>query len=140
MVQDDEGKVIINDPKKASGKISSWPAGLRVFAVLIFAEETEIQVNMPRTFLPRGCEEGDIVTFAFERDEAVPPGAQRCASDHLKKLIRGKKPVFPYTQSHTIQPNLYTFLRSNGTYGALSKTPACRRIKNVQDLFVQLLS
>jgi hypothetical protein len=58
------------------------------FAVLVFPEEENLRLNIPVALLPPGCEEGNIVTFSLQRDDAATKEAEDRVSRLIGELIR----------------------------------------------------
>ncbi len=59
-------------------------------AVLISREDESVQMNLPVTLLPPGCQEGDILTIRIERDRAATEAAKSRVSDLIEKLKNKK--------------------------------------------------
>jgi hypothetical protein len=59
-------------------------------AVLILGEAESIQVNLPVSLLPPGCQEGDILLIRIERDRVATEAAQDRVSGLIEKLRKRK--------------------------------------------------
>jgi len=51
--------------------------------VLILEEDEAVRINLPLSFLPEGCREGDILTIGIKRDT---PGTKE-AKERLSRRI-----------------------------------------------------
>ena len=51
--------------------------------VLILEEDEAVRINLPLSFLPEGCREGDILTIGIKRDT---PGTKE-AKEQLSRRI-----------------------------------------------------
>ena len=58
-------------------------------AVLLLREDESIRLTLPRSFLPDGAREGDILEIAIRRDVAATEEARRRVAERIARL-RGK--------------------------------------------------
>ncbi len=59
-------------------------------AVLIPHNDETMRFNLPRSLLPQGCREGDILTIGIERDPAGTADARKRVSGRIETLKNRK--------------------------------------------------
>ena len=59
-------------------------------AVLILQDDEAVRFNIPVSFLPPGCREGDILTIGIERDTTGTKEAKERLSGRIKRLKNRK--------------------------------------------------
>jgi hypothetical protein len=57
-------------------------------AVLLLGDKGEFKLNLPRSHLPEGCREGDVLIVSFERDQAATEQTKERVSGLMVKLKR----------------------------------------------------
>jgi len=55
-------------------------------AVLISQDDEAVRINLPVSFLPQGCREGDILTIRIERDTTGTKEAKERLSGRIERL------------------------------------------------------
>jgi len=55
-------------------------------AVLISQDDEAVRINLPVSFLPQGCREGDILTIGIERDTTGTKEAKERLSGRIERL------------------------------------------------------
>ena len=55
-------------------------------AVLVMQEDEAVRINLPLSFLPSGCREGDILKIGIKRDKTGTEKAQERVSQSLDRL------------------------------------------------------
>ena len=61
------------------------------FAVLLVHPEESIKIDWPKAFLPKGSQEGDILSISLERDIEETAETKKNVSLLLDKLINKNK-------------------------------------------------
>ena len=59
-------------------------------AVLILQDDVAVRFNLPVSFLPPGCREGDILTIGIERDTTGTKEAKERLSGRIERLKNRK--------------------------------------------------
>ena len=59
-------------------------------AVLILRDDEAVRLNIPVSFLPPGCREGDILTIGIERDTTGTKEAKERLSGRIERLKNRK--------------------------------------------------
>jgi hypothetical protein len=59
-------------------------------AVLILEEDEAVRINLPLSFLPEGCREGDILTVGIKRDTPGTKEAKERLSRRIDRLKNKK--------------------------------------------------
>jgi len=59
-------------------------------AVLILQDDKAVRYNLPVSFLPQGCREGDILTIGIEQDTAGTKEAKERLSGRIERLKNRK--------------------------------------------------
>ena len=59
-------------------------------AVLILQDDEAVRFNIPVSFLPPGCREGDILTIGIERDTTGTKEAKERLSGRIERLKNRK--------------------------------------------------
>jgi hypothetical protein len=59
-------------------------------AVLILHEDGAVRINLPLSFLPPACREGDILTIRIERDTTETKVAKERVSGRIERLKNRK--------------------------------------------------
>ena len=59
-------------------------------AVLILEEDEAVRINLPLSFLPEGCREGDILTIGIKRDTPGTKEAKERLSQRIERLKNKK--------------------------------------------------
>jgi hypothetical protein len=59
-------------------------------AVLILQDDEAVRFNLPVSFLPPGCREGDILTIGIERDTTGTKEAKERLSGRIERLKNRK--------------------------------------------------
>jgi hypothetical protein len=55
-------------------------------AVLVLQENEAVRINLPLSFLPPGCREGDILSIGIKRDTAGTREVQERVSRRIDRL------------------------------------------------------
>jgi hypothetical protein len=56
------------------------------FAVMIAQDDESVRFSLPRSLLPVGCREGDIVIIGIERDTEATMAARERVSGRIEQL------------------------------------------------------
>ena len=59
-------------------------------AVLILQDDEAVRFNLPVSYLPPGCREGDILTIGIERDTTGTKEAKERLSGRIERLKNRK--------------------------------------------------
>ena len=59
-------------------------------AMLILQDDEAVRFNLPVSFLPPGCREGDILTIGIERDTTGTKEAKERLSGRIERLKNRK--------------------------------------------------
>jgi hypothetical protein len=60
-------------------------------AVVLVGELGELKLDIPLSFLPAGCKEGDVLKLSIERDPVATKQAREQTSDLMEKLKKKRQ-------------------------------------------------
>jgi hypothetical protein len=60
-------------------------------AVVLVGEIGELKLDIPLSFLPAGCKEGDVLKFSIETDPVATKQAREQTSDLMEKLKKKRQ-------------------------------------------------
>jgi hypothetical protein len=60
-------------------------------AVVLVGELGELKLNIPLSFLPAGCKEGDVLKISIEKDPVATKQTREQTSDLMEKLKKKRQ-------------------------------------------------
>ncbi len=60
-------------------------------AVVLVGKKSELKLDIPLSFLPPGCKEGDVLKISIEKDPVATRQAREQTSELMKKLKKKRQ-------------------------------------------------